>query len=204
MQKFSGFTLTELMVVVVVIGVLSLLALPSFSNMIRDNKLSGQANDFVVAVSVARSEAIRRGGVVCVKSKGSSGSWTEGWRVFEEKSTDNTACATVPDASDATDKLRLIQDYDSLSGGNTLNVDDPFKASIRFNRMGVAVDFSDNPQKTQDAYSTPAPDKAFKLCPSDGTVASSRLIGISVTGQPYRVMDTTETPAIIKRPTSCP
>ena len=196
LRKANGFTLVELLVVLVVAGILSTLALPSFTGMIRDNRVLGQANDFLAALSLARSEALRRGAPVCVKSKGAEGSWTEGWQVFSED----------PAKTDCSASQELIQDYAKLSAGSTLQVDAPFESYIRFNRMGVAVNSSDVPQKTQDVYATPAPDKAFKLCPDDASAAHARLIGISVTGQPYRLLDNTSTSTMpaLKRPGSCP
>ena len=55
-----GFTLMELMVVLAVVGVIMGLAVPNFSLYIRNSRLTGASNDLLAAVTMARSEAIKR------------------------------------------------------------------------------------------------------------------------------------------------
>ncbi|WP_267222892.1 GspH/FimT family pseudopilin [Dyella silvae] len=60
-QRFGrGFTILELMVSLAVAGVLLIIAVPSFSNMILTNRLTTVANDMVAAINTARMEAIKR------------------------------------------------------------------------------------------------------------------------------------------------
>jgi type IV fimbrial biogenesis protein FimT len=54
-----GFTLMELLVSVTVLGVLTALAVPSFTGMINRNRLVGQSNELLGAIQYARTEAIR-------------------------------------------------------------------------------------------------------------------------------------------------
>jgi type IV fimbrial biogenesis protein FimT len=62
-----------------VLTILLSLAVPSFNNIIRDNRVTTKTNDFVTALSLAKSEAIRSG--VQVDVIANSGAWNNGWNV---------------------------------------------------------------------------------------------------------------------------
>jgi type IV fimbrial biogenesis protein FimT len=112
----AGFTLIELMVTVMVVGILMALAEPSFRAYVQNNRLSGQASSLVYSLSYARSEAIKRnktqGIEVCVSASGAACSGTtwptgsNGWIVLDpvapqvlqlvpSLSSNNTASGTV-------------------------------------------------------------------------------------------------------------
>jgi type IV fimbrial biogenesis protein FimT len=55
-----GFTMIELMTVMVIAGVLLVLALPSFNDMLERRRVEGQANELVTDLSYAKSEAVQR------------------------------------------------------------------------------------------------------------------------------------------------
>jgi len=59
-QKQSGFTLIELMVVVIVLGVLASIALPSFQSTLERRRLIGASENLFADLQYARSEAIKR------------------------------------------------------------------------------------------------------------------------------------------------
>jgi type IV fimbrial biogenesis protein FimT len=56
----SGFTVIELMTVVVIAGVLLALALPAFNDMLERRRAEGQANELVTDLAYAKSEAVQR------------------------------------------------------------------------------------------------------------------------------------------------
>jgi type IV fimbrial biogenesis protein FimT len=58
--RMHGFTLLELMMVVVVAGVLLGIGVPAMGNLIRNSRMTGSANDVMAALHFARSEAIKR------------------------------------------------------------------------------------------------------------------------------------------------
>jgi len=58
-RRQRGFTLMELMTSVAVLGVLTAVAVPSFTNMINRNRLASQSNELLSAIQFARIEAIR-------------------------------------------------------------------------------------------------------------------------------------------------
>ncbi len=67
-ERNKGFTLVELLVAITIIAVSLSLALPGFQGMVARNRISTQVNDFLTAINLARSEAMRRGSFVSIQS----------------------------------------------------------------------------------------------------------------------------------------
>jgi prepilin-type N-terminal cleavage/methylation domain-containing protein len=63
-----GFTAIELMTVVVIAGILLVLALPAFNDMLDRRRIEGQANELVTDLSYAKSEAVQRNRNVLVRT----------------------------------------------------------------------------------------------------------------------------------------
>lgn len=89
MKTNAGFTLIELLMTVMIAGIVLTLGVPSFQESIRNNRLTAQSNELVVAFNLARSEAIKRRAnvVVCTSTDQSSctgGSWADGWIVRDQ------------------------------------------------------------------------------------------------------------------------
>lgn len=59
-RAFSGFTLIELMVTIAVLSIVMLVAVPSFNSLVQGNRLTGQTNQFVAALNLAKAEAVKR------------------------------------------------------------------------------------------------------------------------------------------------
>ncbi len=76
-MRARGFTLIELMVVVLIMAILATMAVPSFQTMIQQNRINGYTNELVSALSVARSEAVKRGVSVELLAQGADVSM--GW-----------------------------------------------------------------------------------------------------------------------------
>jgi len=88
-KSASGFTLLELIVAISIAGILMAMAIPSFSDMIRNNRLTTYANELVGSLNIARSEAVKRGVTVSVRKTGTY--WnTSGWNVFVDNDEDGT------------------------------------------------------------------------------------------------------------------
>lgn len=144
----GGFSLIELLVVMAVAAILLAIALPSFSDVMVRNRIASSANEFIAAVTYARSEAIRRGGTagICASSNRTSctGAWSDGWLVWADANRNGTL--------DAAEVLRV----GAASG------DDDFTAAdvgteVRFTRRGV-VDATYLNATTPDAEFTLKPD----------------------------------------------
>ncbi|MEW6414064.1 MAG: GspH/FimT family pseudopilin [Pseudomonadota bacterium] len=80
-----GFTLVELMVVLAVLGIVLGIAIPNFQRVVVSNRMAAQANDVIAALSLARSEAVKRAAqvTVCASSDRATctGGWAQGWIV---------------------------------------------------------------------------------------------------------------------------
>ena len=116
-----GFTLIELITVLVFAGIILAIAVPNFKAMIKNNRLATSANDFVATLNLARSEAISRGARVTVCrsddmatcNNSASHYWEDGWIIFQDS--ENTGTVGAVDLGD-----ELIRVYGPLGSGLTM------------------------------------------------------------------------------------
>lgn len=135
-DKQMGFTLIELMVTVAVMAIVLTVAVPAFTNVINNNRLTSQANELLNSLSFARSEAIRRNAdvIFCHSQDGAScsappgGNW-QGWILFA-----NADPTTILAAGRLHNQLRV------LSSSNLSNA----AFSIRYNAQGFIRQVGNN------------------------------------------------------------
>mgnify|MGYP000002103982 CR=1 FL=1 len=78
--RSRGFTLVELMITIVVLGILIGLAAPAFRVFLADQRIRAASMDLQMALTMARSEAIKRNTRIdLARSNGTD--WSDGWRV---------------------------------------------------------------------------------------------------------------------------
>ncbi len=162
----AGFTLIELMIVLVVVAIFVTVGVPNFQNLVRDNRLATQANSLVSSLQLARSEALKLrtpvsvcrtiNGFACVTS--GTASWEQGWLVFVDTNSNG-----------AVDGELIIQSSSGLSSGNTLRASGaPFTEFVNYQPSGLQSAAAGN----------------FRLCSgSDPDVNEGRQINISTTGR---------------------
>lgn len=84
----SGFTLVELMVTLSVLAILAAVALPSFQDTIRLNRVSTESNELIAALNLARAEAIKTRSLaeLCASANGTAcgADWSQGWMVWSD------------------------------------------------------------------------------------------------------------------------
>lgn len=186
-SKTSGFTLIELLVAIAVFGILVGLAVPQLHNFTRDNRMTAQFNNFVTALQLARSEAVRRNAhvILCASTNQTTcntSNWESGWIIFVDASNDYfTNSSGRPSGSDSVLKVGA-----ALGGNDTLRSNDFAVASAVGYLPSGATD-STNPSGT------------FTLCdPGDPSDASNLLhreqralaVNISTTGFISQATDT--------------
>lgn len=95
-SKNGGFTILELLVVVVILGILGMLAVPSYRDLMLNNRLVTATNDLLADLALARSESSRTGKRVtlCISTNGTScdsgSTWQSGRIIFLDESTSGT------------------------------------------------------------------------------------------------------------------
>jgi type IV fimbrial biogenesis protein FimT len=162
MRRLGGFTMIELMVALSVVAVLATFGLPAVQGMIRNSRLSGQANDLMGTFSFARTEAMKRGSPITVcrsatptaatPACGGGTGWEDGWVVFIDKDADGvieTADAdrdgdSVVDAAEDRDGSAsftvgdvVLQVRGALTG-NTLRAAGTLGSRVNFTSQGMA------------------------------------------------------------------
>jgi type IV fimbrial biogenesis protein FimT len=83
-----GFTLIELMVAIAVLAIVATVAVPSFRELVENNRLATESNRLISAMSFARSEAVRVGDDVSLRA--SAGGFDDGWCVHLGTACDDT------------------------------------------------------------------------------------------------------------------
>lgn len=114
MKKNSGFTLLEIMIILVVVSILTMIAIPSMTTFTQNDRLTTNINTLVGHLAYARSEAVKTSQqvVVCASNDAAtcSGGWTDGWIVYIDADADNSFTAGE----------QVIRAQQALDGNNTL------------------------------------------------------------------------------------
>lgn len=114
-----GFTIVELMIVLLIASILAAIAVPSFQSAVANQKSKGFAQDLYLALSQARAEAIKSNGRCDVSViPADSAKWHTGWTVRAS----GADCAGAP--------------YDIAAYGAVTGVDDINQATITYDRRG--------------------------------------------------------------------
>jgi len=84
----KGFTLIELMMAIVLVGILLGIGVPSFQSMMMNSRMTGDYNALTASLNFARSEAIKRSAPVSVCARATDDTcgddWSVGWLVFDD------------------------------------------------------------------------------------------------------------------------
>lgn len=164
MIRSKGFTLIELLITVALAALLAALAAPNFSDFIRATRMTSEANSMVLALNLARSEAVKRGRRVNLSSDSGDEFWTTGWAMYEDTDGDGTQDGGEP-------SIRVGEGMDPPL---TLEEKTASASFISYRSSGV---LSVSPAL-----------RTFELCESDRNGENGRQIMISVTGR-VRIAD---------------
>ena len=109
MKKNTGFTLIELMVTLVIVGILVVAGGPLLSTTLQGGQMVASTNELVSAIHITRSSAIKlnKKVTICVSRDGAtclnSNKWQQGWIAFVDANADRigtgTACSAATDVN---------------------------------------------------------------------------------------------------------
>ena len=161
-----GFTILELMQTVAVIAILAGLAVPSFLETIRANRIVTDNNELIATLVYARSEAIKRGQRVTVcpsadqATCAGGGGWEQGWIVFVDPNGVGTVDPGEP----------VLRVWDPLER-TTIRAAGSFSDWVSFVGSG-------------ETRANPTNNDSFYVCGDDGDTANGRTINVGLLGHP--------------------
>jgi type IV fimbrial biogenesis protein FimT len=116
MPEQSGLSLTELLLAIALLGIVTGFSVSGFRSLQLDAARSRQVNQFVQSIHLARSEAMKRNAVVSLcpsqdeaTCAAAGTTWDAGWLVFENADRDSPAALDPGE--------RLLQVYPPWHGG---------------------------------------------------------------------------------------
>jgi len=130
----GGLTLPELLISLAVISTLSANGISLFNHTIQENRMASEINQFVTALHLARSEAVKHGRriVLCPSqdrsSCGRSPDWVKGWILFASEDREHDPEEPVLQAGNplsagislhsSNHRKRIVYQPDGSSGGS--------------------------------------------------------------------------------------
>lgn len=165
-KQHSGFTIIELMIAVAVVGILTMLALPSMKDSILTQRVKAAANEAHISLLLARSEAIKRNANIDINRTGTT--WDLGWTVVTQAG--GTVLNTTPALQGVT--IACNTDADPTSAA------DACPSKITFGRTGRPTSL------LEYRIYVPGNNRVFMRC-----------VRISLGGQPHVDVDTDGNPA---------
>ena len=138
MSLQKGFTLLELIVTLAVVAIVLTMGIPSFQALIRDNRLIALTNEFIGAMHLTRSEAIKRNHRVtlCKSADGMrcaiDGGYEQGWIVFDDPNNN------VDVDTDAHETVIQVFQGSSTNTGMTLQGNTPVRKYVSYDGMGFS------------------------------------------------------------------
>ncbi len=142
MKNYSGFTLTELLIVVALAAIMVAMGMPHFGDMVNDNRRAAEVNRFVTSLNLARTEALKRRTTVTVcKSSDplnptpdcdTSAKWEDGWLIFVNLDGDDSPAAVDAGETVLRVSAEIESDIDITGFGDFANhVSYGFDGSLR-------------------------------------------------------------------------
>ena len=179
MRHWRGFTILELMITLVVLGILTALAAPSFTKMIARNNLSAASNDLVVALLTARSEAVKRECQVTVYSPSVTLAWADG----VTKKADGWTAEVVPSIAGCNDQQIVNHEVSSSNvtitpslSGIDLSAYDINGKNVTYDPEGRAVGITGS---SSDFFTLTVDDR------DPTTVDPTKVVCLTLFGRPY-------------------
>lgn len=120
-RRTRGFTIIELMIGLVIVGMGMTIAIPSFQGMLARNTMATQVNEFMLTLLRARSEASKTGSIVSILGQTAATDYSGGWCVARGAPSD---CSTA-----------VIMTFPPMAGETTLSLVGS-TTPIRFNSLG--------------------------------------------------------------------
>jgi type IV fimbrial biogenesis protein FimT len=138
LRRNGGFSLMELMMVLVVVAILVGFALPNMSDFMQNTRVTTQTNDLVADLNLARSEAIKRSANIgiCKLPAGATAppcsisgkDWSNGRVIFIDANGDGQATGD-----------EILRTREASDAGVTLRGDDRLANFVLFTRLGMTT-----------------------------------------------------------------
>jgi type IV fimbrial biogenesis protein FimT len=150
----TGFTMMEMLIVLLVIAIVAALGGPALSKVVTGNKLRTEADRVLLSLSLARSEAIKSNTPVTLcrsaDSANCKGDWEDGWIMFSNLDGD--------DNLDSSDGDTVLKVFEALPGGFTLASNTgadviTYRADGSYNGDGGVIRICDGDADTSAAWS---------------------------------------------------
>ena len=166
--RAGGFTLIELMITIGIVGILTALALPSFTKSLKNNCMTTTTNNLVTSLQLAKSEAVKRRATVRVEAIDASvlnNEWGKaGWKVTGPDITTSaviTKTLRVVEPGCGSDYIRIYGTGGAQATGSGASA----SASVSYDSSGYTES------------------SVFNVCDSDKEV-SDRQVSLNSLGRP--------------------
>jgi type IV fimbrial biogenesis protein FimT len=184
----GGFTLIELLIVLLLAALLLGIGIPSFSDFIRNSRLSSAANGLLADLNVARSEAVKRRRPVTLCATSTPEAATpdcdggRGWVIFEDDNGDASFNALTDQRIAARDPLTTLVTVKSRTdvSSSTPSLAYVTYAPTGFRRMSNAAEL---PTDSRVLLCDPRGNKTVGRNVDDSALSAARLVQISITGR---------------------